>query len=472
MTPTRRLLLATALAGSMLPQAGLASTADFLARHAVTPEDLAGGRALDERGLGFLAASQVANGAILFEGAAMKAPDGRILEAEELMVSDKVVMLRTAVLSRDADNEAFSKVSLDSVRIEGPDAARLIMMGPDDVCAPMPAVKVGSSRIDAQGIKVTAPSLGQRAGMKADEELSISSLEMGFTWTEEDCGAFDYLRMRALSSETPEGDKMTVAGAMATLETSEEGQVQLGLTMTDAAFTSAAAESITRAGNLRMTAAMPEAWLAEGTDKDSVDWSDPAAALVALAGNDASFGLEITGLELPMGDLMPKHVLDKLKLGKGSQYGGQMTFNLASSEGKLALGHDIRMAGLANSAANIEVEVDPRSVASQASMGVLGIASAANLVSASFSHKDLGLNSAVQAATGMDLGELVRESAAGIPGPASATAPIIDWLAVALTTEGNVEAAPAQPVPLMQIGMTLAMAPKSLVNILNLTASE
>lgn len=472
MTSTHRLLMATALAGAMLPQAALASAADFLARHEVTLAELDAGRALDERGLGFLSTNRMANGAILFEGAALQASDGRILVADELMVSDTVVMLRNGVLSRDAENEAFSKVTLDSVLIEGPDAARIIMMGPDDVCAPVPAANLGASRIEAQGIRLSAPSLGHQAGMKADEELSISSLEMGFTWTEDDCGSFDYLRMRSLSSETPEGDSMTIAAFKASLEPGAAGQVRFDLSLSDAAFTSAAADTVARAKDVRFVAAMPMAWLAEDAAEGGVEWGDPTAALMALAGSNAELGIEVAGLELPMGELMPGHVLDRLQLDKDSRYGGSVNVTLEASEGRLSFGHDLRLAGLANSAASIAVAADPQALAAQASMGVLGIASAVNLISATFSHEDLGLNETMKAATGRDLDTVIREAAGRIPAPSAAKAPIIDWLASALTSEGRVEARPAHPVPLVQIGMSLAMAPGSLVNILNLSVSE
>lgn len=472
MTSTRRLLLATSLACAIAPQASMASLTDFMSRHAVSLEQLDGGRPLDARGLGFSSVSLLDNGSILFEGATLSASDGRILAANELTVSDAGIVLRKAVLSRDAENQAFSKVMIDSALIEGPDASRIIMMHPAEICAAPQGPAAGRARIEASGIRIAAPSIGSQAGMRGTEELSISTLELGLGWMEDGCTSFDFLHMRSLLSETPEGDSMKIGGISATLDPAGEGHRRLDLSVSDAAFRAKAGEGETGVRDIRLRLELPEAVLAGAGGAGGVDWSDAASSIGTLLRSNASLSLALTGLELPVGELLPLPVLDKLKLDRSSRYGGAVSLNLKAAEGGLSYAHDVRLSGLANSAAGLEIEFDPKALAAQGAMGLLGLASAANLVSASLSHEDLGLGDAVLAATGRDLDTIIREAVGRLPAPAPAKAPIADWLAATFTGSGAAEARPTHPVPFMQIGMSIAMAPGSLVNILNISTSE
>ena len=43
-----------------------------------------------------------------------------------------------------------------------------------------------------------------------------------------------------------------------------------------------------------------------------IDWSDAASSIGTLLRSNASLSLALTGLELPVGDLLPLPVLDKL----------------------------------------------------------------------------------------------------------------------------------------------------------------
>lgn len=184
-----------------------------------------------------------------------------------------------------------------------------------------------------------------------------------------------------------------------------------------------------------------------------------------LGAGDADLSLAVSGIEIPAGELLPGHLLEKIRIGKDTRFDGRVSLGMALEGSRLRYGHDVDLTGLASSSASLELDLGQGNTFED---GLTGVMMAGSFVSGSFSHRDFGLASVIEAATGREMGDLLQQAVEVVPGPARLTAPVASWLTEALTGQGQVHAEPTNPVGLMQVGMMAAMAPANLVSLLEL----
>lgn len=450
--------LGALLLGMAGAQGALATPSRFMQTYEVTEDQMLSGRPAGVSGFSFASGEALDDGAVLFEDVGLEVGSGRRLDAESLTVAGNWLLIRDGVLSRNVEGQVFSQVALGAMRIDGPAAHEVLLMGPRDFCGIGSSGGTGGHLVEASGIRITAPSLGARAGFQSTEEISIDSLAAEFSSDAEECASLDFLRLQRLSSKTPQGDALKVAELMMAAKDIGGGAVQLDLQIADTAFEPATGGAPMRAGVVELRASLARDLLGEGRDK----LLDGEALLGA---GDADLSLAVSGIEIPAGDLLPGHLLEKIRIGKDARFDGRVLLGMAVDGSRLRYGHDVDLTGLAASTASLELDLGQGNTFED---GLTGVMMAGSFVSGSFSHRDFGLASVIEAATGREMGDLLQQAAEAVPGPARLTAPVVSWLTHALTGQGQVHAEPSNPVGLMQVGMMAAMAPANLVSLLEI----
>lgn len=453
---------AAALGALVLGMAGaqgaLAMPSGFMQAYDVREDQMLLGRPAGASGFSFATGEALDDGAVLFEDVGLELGSGRRLDAESLTVAGNWLLIRDGVLSRNVEGQVFSQVALGAMRIDGPAAHEVLLMGPRDFCGVGSPDGAGGHLVEASGIRITAPSLGARAGLQSTEEISIDGLAAEFSSDAEGCRSFDFLRLQRLSSKTTEGDALEMAELMMAAKDIGGGAVQLDLQIADTAFKPATGGAPMRAGVVELRAALARDILDGGRDA----LLDGEALLGA---GDADLSLAVSGIEIPAGELLPGHLLEKIRIGKDTRFDGRVSLGMALEGSRLRYGHDVDLTGLASSSASLELDLGQGNTFED---GLTGVMMAGSFVSGSFSHRDFGLASVIEAATGREMGDLLQQAVEVVPGPARLTAPVASWLTEALTGQGQVHAEPSNPVGLMQVGMTAAMAPANLVSLLEL----
>lgn len=200
----------------------------------------------------------------------------------------------------------------------------------------------------------------------------------------------------------------------------------------------------------------------------------------------AGIALELAGLDLPVGALLPPSMRLRAGLAQDDRITGDVGLQIDTGDDTISLDHRLDMTGLAQFGARVEL----RTAASGRDGGgsemtrmldgdaaQLEFLTGLRLVAAELSFEDDGLDAIVAALAGRSIPEILAERrdaiAANIPGPlrGGVSGPldgIIDWTSEIVARGGGMRMAPERPVGLFDIAMTSMTAPDELGAVLGL----
>lgn len=456
------------LCAGLAPGLADAMPDDFIREYAITKADLDQGRPLDARGLGFMAAAEVTPGMLVLEEVSLDAGDGRFLEAREVTVSGNTVLLRDAVLSRNARNEEFGRVAIDVTRIEGPHAHRLPAMIGREICNSASDRPGDISRIEASGITLTAPSLAAGLSERAPipvgtpESVEIEGLEVELAMSAEaECASLRGVSLRDAVTATQAGDRLSVAGMKLDIQPRVD-LLDVGVQVDEVSFMDQAGTAPTSLDHLTMAAILPADWLEEdGIPHGAIDF------LTALAARDISVAIELGGIDIPIGTLASQRILTRTGATRDTRFEGGANFSLASANGRITVAHDMSLSALAASSGEAVIDYDPSSA--MGSDPRMAFVTGTSVVSALLSHRDGGLDAMMRNAVGLGLGELARQTIEASAVPGRISKPVAAWFETALGDRGEAVISPDKPVGLMRLGMLAALSPDALAGQLGLS---
>ncbi len=313
------------------------------------------------------------------------------------------------------------------------------------------------------------------------ERVTVDTLEAALAFGNGDapCAGFDVLSARGL--EALAIDRSTASLDSFEITRSRGADTDFRLALDGFAAASDAGTELMTLGALSGRLALDAAATENLAQIDAVEMG-PHLWDMLLAGDapQAQLTLDMTGLDLPIGMLLPPSLRARADIAPQDRISGAFSFEMASGDNALTLEQQIDLSGLARSDALIDLRTGgssgnmERMLEGEAQLEFL---TGLRLVEAALSFEDDGLNAIVTALAGQSIPDMLADQrdtvVASIPGPLRGGVgvpldAIIEWSADLFERGGGMRMTPERPVGLFDVAMTSMTRPDDLGSVLGL----
>lgn len=315
------------------------------------------------------------------------------------------------------------------------------------------------------GVSMNAPALEGRGPIAAagpgaaPESLTFSA---GSFWVRAgvaDCLEIAQARIDGISARAVTGETMTMGGLLAGFDRMRDGAVE-----TRVEITGLSSDDKLRIGKLSARAELG----AGAFEALAATEEDPDISTFLLR-HGGEIGLAMEGLDVAPADMLPPEALQRSGLAKTDRITGDAKLSLTFGEDAITLAQDADLDGLIQN--NLGLRLKVMGNVPLTGETVMGLVSAISFAGAELSIRDKGIAGVIEAASGRPLAEALEAASKRTgPVPHEISEHVFAWFGHALQEGGDVTAAPANPVPLLALGMAAAMDPKSLAALLNVSA--
>ena len=413
--------------------------------------------------------------------------NGATTTAALAALSPGYIRMTEVSIQGNAADERHSGVTIAELSIEGGEALDLLIVQQEQrACAPGTDDLAGvmANTLRASGIEITAPPMPEETGLAASalETIKVAevvtALRVDAAMSCLDIPSLDIARISSVSADGSTG-KIDALSMTSDMFPAEDINGFWAASLQGATFADPvgrqvlAIEQVSVHGEigeslLELARAQQDMPALEGTSLNE-------AFVAALAMGRADFRFDLLGLDIPAGIFTPQ-VSERFGIAPDQAFSGDMRLVVsAPGGGQLLISEAVDIEGLARTDLKLHVGIGEQSSAGGLASIMrddprISLASRFSLIGAEFSHEDKGLSAIVEASTGMEVSALVLMAEyAAVKIPAGIRTPIFAWLSEALETSGRATLAPEGPVGFIEIGMTAAMKPEQLPELLGLS---
>lgn len=398
-------------------------------------------------------------------------PDGDHLRAE----------LSGATLRADGDAQTTGRVTARRLHTDDMRALGALLRRADGAARCGRDTPVTRTEITAEGATFSAARSLLPTEAVGPERITVDTLQAGLEFGDagEPCAGFDVLSAQELEALAIDRSTATLDSFEVTRSRGADTDFRLALDGLTAARDDGT--ELMALGALSGRLALDAEATTELAQIDAVAIG-PHLRDMFLAGDapQAQLMLEMTGLDLPIGALLPASLRARAGIEQQDRINGEVLLELTSGDDAITLEHRIDLAGLARADALLDLRTGgssgnmERMLEGEAQLEFL---TGLRLVEAALSFEDDGLNAIVEALAGQSIPDMLAAQrdtvVASIPGPlrGGVGAPldnIIEWSTDLFERGGGMRMTPERPVGLFDVAMTSMTRPDDLGEVLGL----
>lgn len=389
--------------------------------------------------------------------------------------------LSGATLRSDGDDQTTGRVTARRLQTDDMRALGALLRRADGAERCTRESPITRSEITAEGAVFSAARSLLPTEAVGPERITVDTLAatLEFDNRGEPCAGFDVLAARGL--EALAIDRSTASLDSFEITRSRGADTDFRLALDGFAAASDAGTELMTLGALSGRLALDAAATEELAQIDAVEIG-PHLWDMVLAGDapQAQLTLDMTGLDLPIGTLLPPSLRARANISQQDRISGEFSLQMESGDNAIMLEQQIDLSGLARSDARIDLRTGgssgnmERMLEGEAQLEFL---TGLRLVEAALSFEDDGLNAIVTALAGQSIPDMLADQrdtvVASIPGPLRGGVgvpldAIIEWSADLFERGGGMRMTPERPVGLFDVAMTSMTRPDDLGSVLGL----
>lgn len=310
------------------------------------------------------------------------------------------------------------------------------------------------------------------------EKILMDTMGLAIVAQQSECPTVSKLRAEAISMMLEDGASGRMSMLDVNFDTSADGGILSGVDVNDLRMTDSEGTALVSLGSAHL-----------GLSIDGGDHQGSLSPLSVLSGwivsgvgGDGRIDASFTSLDMPIGEIFPDRISDRLGLAGDERASGHGQVLLSQSNGVVTLDIDADIEGLGA----VDADATLKRTAEVGALPGMSDPRLAALASLEFQGGSIalagkGIGDLIARASGQPAEQRIAAAAPDIVAqlPASlrpALEPMVKstlaWIGSGVTGKAAVEFAPAAPVGAAQVGMVLALNPASLPDLMGLSIPQ